>query len=142
MVYVSLEDDMVKDPTSSDTRPTRGFIDDLEFSQEPLTSGYRRVVFVKDKCGYTAPQGTKLLCRYNTDTGFYEPVSKPSVIVKGKLTSGSEALIDMHYVQGSSSAIVPKKTVKYENPIGFPTTTNTVGIFSFINGKWTLSAAR
>jgi hypothetical protein len=142
MVYVTLEDDLIKDPLSYDTRATRGFIDDLEFSQEPLTAGYRRVVFVKDKCGYTAPKGTKLLCRYNTDSGFYEPVSKPAVIVKGKIISASKALIDMHYVQGSRSNVIPQSTVDYENPISFNIVANAVGIFSFINGKWTLNSTR
>lgn len=142
MVYAILEDDLIKDPLSYDTRPTRSFIDDLEFSQEPLLAGYRRVVFIKDKCGYTAPKGTKLLCRYNTDTGFYEPVSKPAVIVKGKIISGSKALIDMHYIQGSKSNIIPQSTVDYENPIGFNIKVNAMGIFSFINGKWTLNSTR
>lgn len=142
MIYVTLEDDLIKDPLSHDTRVTRGFIDDLEFSQEPLTAGYRRVVFVKDKCGYTAPKGTKLLCRYDTDSGFYEPVSKPAVIVKGKIISASKALIDMHYIQGSRSNVVPQSTVDYENPISFDIVANAVGIFSFINGKWTLNSTR
>ena len=142
MVYVTLEDDLIKDPLSYDTRATRGFIDDLEFSQEPLTAGYRRVVFVKDKCGYTAPKGTKLLCKYNADSGFYEPVSKPAVIVKGKIITSSTALIDMHYVQGSRSNVIPQSTVDYENPINFDIVANSVGIFSFINGKWTLNSTR
>jgi hypothetical protein len=142
MIYVTLEEDLIKQPDFDETYVTRGYIDDIEFSSEPLRQGYRRLIYIKDKTGYCAPRGTKLLCRYNKKTGFYEPVSKPSLVVKGKTTSANEALIDMHYVQGRRSGVVPTMTVNFDNPLGFTVTTNAIAIFTFLNGKWTLTAIK
>jgi hypothetical protein len=142
MIYITLEEDLIKQPDFDETFVSRGYIDDIEFSSEPLQQGYRRLVYIKDKTGYCAPRGTKLLCRYNRSTGFYEPVTKPSLVVKGKLTSATQALIDMHYVQGRRAGVVPTMTVNFDNPLGFTTTTNAIAIFTFINGKWTLTAIK
>lgn len=141
MVYITLEEDLIKQPDFDESYTIRGFFDDVEFSKEPLQQGYRRLVYVKDKTGYCAPRGTKLLCRYNRLTGFYEPVSKPSIIAKGKIT-GTTALIDMHYVQGRKAGVVPTMTVPYDNPLEFTTTSNQLGIFTFLNGKWTLTSTK
>ena len=142
MIYATLEEDLIKQPDFDETYVTRGYIDDIEFSSEPLRQGYRRLIYIKDKTGYCAPRGTKLLCRYNKKTGFYEPVSKPSLVVKGKTTSATQALIDMHYVQGRRSGVVPTMTVNFDNPLGFTVTTNAIAIFTFLNGKWTLTAIK
>jgi hypothetical protein len=142
MIYATLEEDLIKQPDFDETYVTRGYIDDIEFSSEPLRQGYRRLIYIKDKTGYCAPRGTKLLCRYNKKTGFYEPVSKPSLIVKGKITSATQTLIDMHYVQGRRSGVVPTMTVNFDNPLGFTVTTNAIAIFTFLNGKWTLTAIK
>lgn len=141
MVYITLEEDLIKQPDFDESYTIRGFFDDVEFSKEPLQQGYRRLVYVKDKTGYCAPRGTKLLCRYNRLTGFYEPVSKPSIIAKGKIT-GTNALIDMHYVQGRKAGVVPTMTVPYDNPLEFTITSNQLGIFTFLNGKWTLTSTK
>jgi len=142
MIYATLEEDLIKQPDFDESYVTRGYIDDIEFSNEPLRQGYRRLIYIKDKTGYSAPRGTKLLCRYNKKTGFYEPVSKPSLVVKGKIISASQALIDMHYVQGRRSGVVPTMTVNFDNPLGFVVTNNAIAIFTFLNGKWTLTAIK
>ena len=141
-IYATLEEDLVKQPDFDETYATRAFIDDLEYSKSPLLSGYRRLIYVKDKCGYTAPRGTKLLCRYNRATGFYEPISKPVVMAKGLLTSSNKATIELNYIQGRRSGVIPSILFDYSNPMGFPTTTGRVGMFSFINGSWTLISVR
>ena len=45
MVNITLEEDLIKEDDSDETYATRGFIDDIEYSKEPLTRGYRRLVY-------------------------------------------------------------------------------------------------
>ena len=141
-IYVTLEEDLVKEQDYDETYPTKAFIDDIEYSQEPLPNGYRRLVYVKDKAGYTAPKGTKLLCRYNIDNGFYEPISKPVMVAKGTIASTTTATIEMHYVQGRKSGTIPTSLITFDNPLGFSVATNDKGIFTYINGLWTLTAKK
>lgn len=137
-IYATLEEDLIKQPDFDETYATRAFIDDLEYSKDPLLSGYRRLIYIKDKCGYSAPRGTKLLCRYNRITGFYEPISKPVIMAKGSIASTTKATIELHYVQGRRSGTVPTALMDYANPMSFTTNTGSIGMFTFINGTWTL----
>ena len=140
MVYITLEEDLVREEDFDETYPARGFLDDIEYSKEPLPNGFRRLVYVKDKTGFTAPKGVKLLCRYDIDTGYYEPVSKPSIIAHGTTGTGNSAIINMHYAQGGRSGSPPELTITFENPLEFSLTSGKHGIFSYINGKWNLTA--
>jgi hypothetical protein len=143
MVYVTLEQDLVKSEDTDETYPARAFLDDIEYSAEPLPNGYRRLVFIKDRGGYTAPRGAKLLCRYDKDSGFYEPISKQSFVVGGIINSGSSATIEMSYVQGRKAGeTVPTMVVSFDNPFAFNTVSGNRGLFTFMNGKWTLTAAK
>ena len=76
----------------------------------------RRLVYVKDRSGYGAPRGSKLLCRYNRDTGFYEPISKPSHIVFGTIIGGSNtAIVELTYIKGIKSAEnIPKTNIVFD----------------------------
>ena len=143
MMYVTLEEDLTRNLDLDETYPARGFFDDVEFSSQPAPSGSRRLVFVKDKCGYTAPRGAKLLCRYDTGAGFYEPVSKPSFIVKGTMTAGSnQANIEMSFIQGKKKAEnYPSMLVNFENPFDLSTAKG-AGLFTYLNGKWTLTTSK
>jgi hypothetical protein len=135
MVYLTLEQDMVREDNFESTRPARGFIDDIEYSKEPLQNTYRRLVYIIDITGYTAPRGTKLLCRYNKDTGFYEPVTKPIVTALGNIT-GRQARIQMSYSQARRAGVVPSYVYAFDNPLEL--TPGAKGLFSYIDGKWTL----
>jgi hypothetical protein len=141
-IYVTLEEDLVKQPDYDETYATRAFIDDMEFSKQPLQAGYRRLVYVKDKCGYCAPMGTKLLCRYNKSTGFYEPLTKPVMIAKGITSSANQARLTLEYIQGRRSINAPVLTVNFDNPVGFTVASDKNAMFTFINGKWTLTAIK
>ena len=141
-IYATLEEDLIKQTDFDETYATRAFIDDIEYSKDPLLSGYRRLIYIKDKCGYTAPRGTKLLCRYNRVTGFYEPISKPVIMAKGSIASSNKATIELHYVQGRRSSTVPTVLMDYTNPMAFTTNTGSIGMFTFINGMWTLISIR
>jgi len=142
MVYVTLEEDLVRDDGMDETYPARGFLDDLEYSTEPLAAGLRRLVFVKDKAGFSAPRGAKLLCRYDKDSGFYEAVSKPSFIAKGAIAPGSnQATLEMSYAPGKKRGeAYPTMLVLFENPFNLSTSGGN-GLFTYINGKWTLTTS-
>jgi len=135
MINIVLEQDMIKEDNFDSTYPTRGFIDDLEYSKEPLQNNYRRLVYVIDTAGYTAPRGAKLFCRYNKTTGFYEPITKPILTAVG-IIRNNQASIEMAYVQGRRSTQIPTYTTSFSNPLNLPV--GTKGLFNFVNGKWTL----
>lgn len=135
MINVVLEQDMIKEDNFDSTYPTRAFIDDLEYNKEPLQNNYRRLVYVIDTAGYTAPKGAKLLCRYNKTTGFYEPITKPILTAVG-IIRNNQASIEMAYVQGRRSTLTPTYVTSFSNPLNLPI--GTKGLFNFINGKWTL----
>ena len=139
-VYITLEEDMVKDPDLDETFAARGFYDDVSYSNNALADNLRKLVYVKDRAGYTAPRGAKLYCRYDTDTGYYEPIAKQQFIVYGTIASGTTtATIKMSYVQGKKRGDTsPTMSVSFKNPLGFSTTSAGVGMFSYIDGYWTL----
>lgn len=138
MVYLTLEQDMTVVDGFESTNPARAFIDDLEYSKETLQNNYRRLVYVIDVTGYTAPKGAKLLCRYNRDNGFYEPVTKPVLTALGVI-AGGEANIQMSYTRGRRSGVTPVSVVTYDNPLNIVVSNK--GLFNYINGKWTLIAS-
>jgi hypothetical protein len=139
MIYVTLEQDMTKDDNYETTFPARGFIDDVEYSKEPLQNNYRRLVYIIDTAGYTAPKGAKLLCRYNRDNGFYEPVTKPILTALGTI-AGTQAKIEMSYTNGRRSGVLPIFATTFYNPLNL--TLGTKGLFNYINGKWTLISTK
>ena len=142
MVYITLEEDLTKDNDFDETYPARGFLDDIEYSKEPLPKGYRRLVYVKDKTGYTAPRGIKLLCRYDTDGGFYEPVSKPSVVAQGTIDVGDKVQINMDYAQGNRAGSAPTFLTSFINPLEFSYAQGQKGMFTFLRGQWTLTTVK
>ena len=139
MVYVTLEEDLVKPAAHYDeTFAARAYLDELEYTSEPLPNGSRRLVYVKDKSGWTAPRGAKFLCRYDSDSGFYEPVSKPSYTVFGTLVAANEASIDMHYAQGKRAGRVPTMKVNFDNKLNLSYSPGSNGFFNYDGGKWIL----
>jgi hypothetical protein len=59
-------------------------------------------------------------------------------MAKGSIASSNKATIELHYVQGRRSSTVPTVLMDYTNPMAFTTNTGSVGMFTFINGMWTL----
>lgn len=139
MVYVTLEEDLVKPaPHYDETFAARGYLDELEYTTEPLPNGSRRLVYIKDKTGWTAPRGAKLLCRYDADSGFYEPVSKPSYTVFGKIIQNNEANISMHYAQGKAAGSTPTMKVVFKNKLNLSYNSGSNGFFNYDGGEWIL----
>jgi hypothetical protein len=146
MVYVTLEQDLItEDDNFVETYPTRGFLDDVEYSgldTDELETGFRRLVYVKDRSGFTAPRGTKLLCRYDRESGFYEPVSKPTIMTTGTIIDSQKARLELTYVQGRTSRQIPTYVVSYDNSkLNFTVSKGQTGMFTFIGGRWTLTSA-
>jgi hypothetical protein len=139
MVYATLEEDLVREDDFIETYPARGFLDDIEYSKDNLPLNYRRLIYIKDRSGFTAPRGVKLLCRYDSDSGFYEPISKPTIITTGRIDTGNQAIIDMTYVQGRQSGQIPQTIITFDNKFGFPITTGKIGLFTYVGGKWILT---
>ena len=140
MVYVTLEQDLVRSPdVFFYTNAVRGYIDDLEYITEPLPNGFRRLVYVIDRAGYSAPAGVRLLCRYNPDLGYYEPISKPNIVALGVINNG-EANIETAYAKSKTGAVSSDLVVNFNNPLDFQVYSGAPGVFSFIDGSWTLTS--
>jgi hypothetical protein len=141
-VYVTLEEDLIKENDFDETYPAKGFLDDIEYSKDPLPYGYRRLVYIKDKTGYTAPKGVKLLCRYDTDSGFYEPISKPNIIAQGVIDTGNMAKIDMDYAQGNRAIASPILLTSFANPLELAYRQGQKALFTFVRGQWILTSTK
>lgn len=139
-VYVTLEEDLDTVQNPEDTlKPARGFISDLEY--ETTSENNRKIVFVVDQSGYTAPRGAKLLCCYNPDKGFYEVLTRPTYTVLGTIQSnGSQATINLSYIQSKNRSILTDDTLTttFNNPLGFNVTGGQRGLFMYMDGSWTL----
>lgn len=138
MVYGVLEEDMKKSENNLESLPTRAFLDDLEYGLKPLPENIRRLIYIVDRTGYTAPRGAKLLLRYNPESGFYEPVTKQQYIVMGKI-DGNSATVDLSYMPGykAGDGGVYKSVIKFNNPLEL-NYKNKNGIFLYDNANWNL----
>lgn len=139
-VYVVLEEDLTLERNSRTTYPARGFLDDLQFAKDPLPTGLRRVVFVKDLSGYTAPRGAKLYCKYNGDTGFYEPISKTQIIASGVIQQGFNAIIHSTYAVPNNTRTqdVTKINIQFVNHLNLEAKPNHRALFIYMEGSWNL----
>lgn len=143
MVYGVLEHDMTKLDNYIETNPTRAFLDDLEYGLKPLPENIRRLIYIVDRTGYTAPRGAKILLRYNIDTGFYEPVSKQQYIVFGLINNNGTASVELSYMPGYKSGDSTYKTnIKYSNPLNLESKSSGQlqqrGVFMYDNSRWNL----
>lgn len=142
LVHVIIEEDLV------DTNPSRGSIVESAYDNNPLPSGLRKLVFVKDILGvYSAPRGAALYCKYNADNGFYEPVGHKPFITSGTISSYNTVNIYKVYTLPESSNLslsdapnVETYRTTYKNPLGYQVSINSVGLFTFIDGSWVLQS--
>ena len=140
MIYVTLEEDLVKEDGFDETYVARGFLDDIEYSTQALPANARRLVYIKDRSGFTAPRGAKLLCKYDEDSGLYEPISKPTFMVFGLIGSGTSATLELAYIQGlKRGEVAPTFVTTFDNSkFNFKLTSGKTGMFMFLNGSWLL----
>jgi len=137
-VYVTLEEDLDFYGMSN---PSRGFL--VDYEGEVDDDDERKVVFVVDKTGYTAPRGTSLLCSFNIDSGFYEPISKPVISALGTIGTGNNASITLSYIiTRDRSRSGDTKSFNFSNPLGLYFESGDRGMFNFIEGKWTLISVK
>jgi hypothetical protein len=140
-VWVVIENDLV----GSD--PTRGIIVDNSYSNDPLPSGARKLVFVKDNLGvYSAPRGAALYCKYDTKNGFYEPIYNLPFVTSGVISSDNSVSLYKVYSNPDNpdiAQLVPDQyETTYANPLEFDVSVGDKGIFTFIGKKWTLQSYR
>lgn len=140
-VWVVIENDLV----GSD--PTRGIIVDNSYSNDPLPSGARKMVFVKDNLGiYSAPRGAALYCKYDIKNGFYEPIYNLPFLTSGIISSDISVSLYKVYSNPDNPDIAQLVPDQYEtiyaNPLEFDVSVGDKGMFTFIGGKWTLQSYR
>lgn len=136
-VWVVIEQDLLDDT------PARGIIVESSYNNSPLPTGFRKLVFVKDNMGmFSAPRGAALYCKYDSVNGFYEPIYNRPLVTTGLVLGGNTATIYTAYTPSSvSNDIVSSYTTVFDNPLNIGASSNTVGLFTFLNGKWILQAS-
>jgi hypothetical protein len=140
-VWVVIENDLVG------LEPTRGIIVDNSYSNDPLPTGLRKMVFVKDNLGiYSAPRGAALYCKYDIKNGFYEPIYNLPFVTSGVISSDNSVSLYKVYSNPDNpdiAQLVPDQyETTYANPLEFDVSVGNKGMFVFIGGKWTLQSYR
>jgi hypothetical protein len=145
-VYVLLEEDLVNE------QPIRGSVIDSALSNEPLPSGLRKLVFVKDQIGnFSAPRGAVVYCRYDSQNGFYEPVARSAYVTSGTIKSQNMVEIYKIYtplpkplnnLNLSNPPVVETYQTLYTNPLQYPIAIGDMGLFTFLGSGWILQSYR
>jgi len=135
---VQLEDDLVA------YKVARGFLDAAD-KQAPLPNNLKRMVLVKDESEtFGAPRGAKLFCRYNEDTGFYNPISRQNIITSGIIQGPNQAIIYNGFAKGYNATIggpepPDRIQVNYTNFLNLGISTNDQpGMFVYLTNQWIL----
>jgi len=103
-----------------------------------LPNGQRKVVFVKDTLGVVAaPRRATIYCKYNQDSGYYQPLFATNLMAVGTIQSNTSAEITTSYSIDKNEQ-EETYTASYVNPLGLSAGSSGKGIFGFINGEWTL----
>lgn len=137
-VWVVLETDLLND------EPVRGIIVESSYSNTPLPSGLKKLIFVKDSLGmFSAPRGAALYCKYDSANGFYEPIYNRPLVTTGTILGGNSATIYKAYTPSLvSEDEVSSYNTTFANPLLFDTAAGEVGLFTFIDGEWVLQSIR
>ena len=131
-VWVIIETDLVNN------QPSRGEIVDDSYSNNPLPSGLRRLVFVKDSLGVNAaPRGAHIYCNYNSQNGFYEPIYNKPCMTSGIIRGANS--VDMYNMYKNTSQTY---LTTFSNPLEFNTNVGDAGLFIFIGSGWILQSYR
>lgn len=134
---VQLEDDLVA------YKVARGFLNGAD-KQAPLPNNLKRMVLVQDESEtYGAPRGAKIYCKYNNNTGFYNPVSRQNIITSGIVLSNTTALVYNGFAKGYDETIGGPQPpdqiqVNYNNYVDFPVTPNQKAMFIYLTNQWIL----
>lgn len=128
-VWIQIENDLIG------SEPSRGqIISDLD--KNPLPSGLRKLVFVKDNLGINpAPRGAQIYCKYDSDSGFYEPIYNRPLITSGVIQGA--ASVDIYQMYSTDNTTY---RTTYKNPLGFEAANGTNGLFIFIGDSWVLQS--
>ena len=126
-VYVTLENDLKGDT------PVRAVLTDAADGNDPLPDGYRKLVFVQDPNGFfSAPRGATVYAKYNTDSGFYNPIFNNTTVTSGVINAESSASVYINNAQYD---------VGFINPLQVGINIGSAAIFMFIDGNWVVQAS-
>jgi len=128
-VWIKIENDLVN------KQPSRGeIISDL--NNNPLPSGLRKLVFVKDELQINpAPRGAQIYCKYDSDSGFYQPIYNRPFITSGIIQGGTTVQLYQVFSSGQITY-----TTAFDNPIGFSVSQGNKGVFVYIDSAWVLQS--
>lgn len=149
--YVLLEEDL------SGFNPARGEIVDnnQNIGGTMLPLGFRKTVFVKDNIGiYSAPRTAVVYCAYNSDNGFYEPITQSIANTSGLIISSNTAEFYNIYTTRNNTlasnttnpttvaAIKNTYVGKFTNPLDVDASAGNFAFFTYMNNSWILQSSR
>lgn len=116
-----------------------------------LPLGYRKTVYVKDTVGiYRAPRSAVIYCEYNTEGGFYQPVSQSIFTTSGTIVSQNTVSVhkifqsQLRALGNTSSAANETLTyvASFKNPLGFNVSAGNLVLLTYLYDGWIVQAAR
>ena len=149
-VYVLLEEDL------SINNIARGQIIDNNTAgasgNNPLFPlGYRKTVYVKDTVGlYRAPRSAVVYCEYNTEGGFYQPISQSVFTTSGTIIS--QNTVSVYKIFQTQLRALNNPTISttepltyvapFKNPLGFNVSAGNLVLLIYLYDGWVVQASR
>jgi hypothetical protein len=149
-VYILLEEDL------SVNNIARGQIIDnnsagASGNNTLMPLGYRKTVFVKDTVGvYRAPRSAIIYCEYNTEGGFYQPISQSIFTTSGTIVSQNTVSVykifqsQLRALGNTSLAANEPLTyvAPFKNPLGLNVSAGNLVLLTYLYDGWIVQAAR
>jgi hypothetical protein len=149
-VYILLEEDL------SVNNIARGQIIDnssagASGNNSLMPFGYRKTVFVKDTVGvYRAPRSAVIYCEYNTEGGFYQPISQSVFTTSGTIVSQNTASVYKIFhsqlrALGNTSSVANEPltyVAPFKNPLGLNVSAGNLVLLTYLYDGWVVQAAR
>ena len=116
-----------------------------------LPLGYRKTVYVKDTVGvYRAPRSAVIYCEYNTEGGFYQPVSQSIFTTSGTIVSQNSVSVykifqsQLRALANTSAAVNEPLTyvASFKNPLGLNVSAGNLVLLTYLYDGWIVQAAR
>lgn len=146
-VYVLLEEDLRDNIARGEIIDNNTKTDTSVFG-----AGYRKMVLVRDTYGvYAAPRSSLIYCAYDTESGYYEPISQSSFTTSGVIISANAA--NMYKVFKKKIKTVANNTIQdndednqfiatFTNPLDIAIDAGDTALFTYLPDGWIVQSSR
>ena len=146
-VYVLLEEDLRDNIARGEIIDNSTKTDTSVFG-----AGYRKMVLVRDTHGvYAAPRSSLIYCAYDTESGYYEPISQSSFTTSGVIIGANSA--SMYRVFKKKIKNVANNNIQnndeqnqfiatFTNPLDIAIDAGDTALFTYLPDGWIVQSSR